>query len=79
MSVILYDLVKESHENSRAMQELIQLFEPKLRKSLSLTSYSERDDLSQELKCTLIRYIKKYNVDDTPGFWELKNRMENKE
>lgn len=78
MEIILYDLVKESHQNSKAMQELIDLFEPKLKKSLSLTPYDERDDLAQDLKCALIRYIKRYEVEETPGFWEFKKRLDRK-
>lgn len=77
MGVALYELVKESKENTQAMQILIDLFEPKLKKTLSLTKYDQREDLAQELKCTLIQYIQRYSIDSTPGFWELKERVEN--
>ncbi|MDX8046529.1 helix-turn-helix domain-containing protein [Gracilibacillus sp. S3-1-1] len=77
MSISLYDLVKEAQENIQAMQKLIDLFEPKLKKTLFLTRYEEREDLSQELKYTLIRYILRYNPDSVPGFWELKKSIEN--
>jgi len=78
MNVMLYDLVKESHENQEAMQTLIDLFEPKLKKSLLMTKIGEREDLAQELKYTLIKYIQRYNVDSTPGFWELKKQVQSK-
>ncbi|MGE6377993.1 helix-turn-helix domain-containing protein [Peribacillus muralis] len=77
MTVSLYELVKESKEKSQAMQELINLFEPKLKKTLSLTQYGNREDLAQELKCTLIQYIQRYNIDSVPGFWELQKQVEN--
>ncbi|WP_244440938.1 helix-turn-helix domain-containing protein [Neobacillus jeddahensis] len=77
MDVSLYDLVKKSKHNKRAMKELIDLFEPKLKKSLSLTQYGQREDLEQELKCTLIKSVQRYNVDTIPGFWELKEQFEN--
>lgn len=71
----LYDLVKESKESNCALQEVIDLFEPKIKKSLRLTSSQEKDDLSQELRCKLISCIKTYDLDSTPGFWELKDRI----
>lgn len=77
MTVMLYELVKESQEDTQAMQVLIDLFEPKLKKTLSLTHYGNREDLAQELKCTLIQYIQRYNVDSVPGFWEMQKQIEN--
>ncbi|MBA2871545.1 hypothetical protein HNQ85_001815 [Anoxybacillus calidus] len=78
MFVMLYELVKESKKNVKALETIINLFEPKLRKSLTLTNYSEREDLAQELKCKLIMYIQGYDVDSTPGFWELKDQIQNR-
>jgi hypothetical protein len=78
MSVDLYELVKESQQSKEAMNELLDLFEPKLKKSLLLTQVDQREDLAQELRFVLVNYIRKYNVKSTPGFWELKNQLENK-
>ncbi|MCM3006830.1 helix-turn-helix domain-containing protein [Priestia koreensis] len=78
MTRMLYDLVKESKQDRQALQTVIDLFEPKLKKSLSLTKYEDREDLAQELKCTLIQYIKRYEVDSIPGFWDLKRDFEEK-
>lgn len=72
----LYELVKESREDSYALQEIIDRFEPKIKKSLNLTKYQEKEDLSQELKSKLVSCIQKYDIDSTPGFWELKERIE---
>lgn len=72
---MLFDLVKESKSDTKSMQTLIELFEPKLIKSLSHIKHEEREDLAQELKCIMIQYIRKYNVDSTPGFWEMKEKI----
>lgn len=74
----LYDLVKNSRSNSNAMEKLIDLFEPKVKKTLLMTNYYEREDLSQELKSILIQYILQYNVDSIPGFWDMKEMIESK-
>ncbi|BBW98442.1 helix-turn-helix domain-containing protein [Geobacillus icigianus] len=74
---MFYELVKESKKDSRALEQIINMFEPKLQKTLSLTKLEEREDLAQELKYRLIMYIKKYDVDSIPGFWELKEQIQN--
>ncbi|WP_100331796.1 helix-turn-helix domain-containing protein [Bacillus xiapuensis] len=73
---VLYELVKESKENNQALQAVIDLFEPKIKKSLYLTDHKEKEDLAQELKCKLIRSIRTYDMDSTPGFWELKEHIQ---
>ncbi len=75
MSQTLYELAIKSKTDEMALQTIIDLFEPKLKKSLNLTEYSERENLSQELKYKLILGIQKYDIDSTPGFWELKEQM----
>ncbi|TCT21127.1 helix-turn-helix protein [Melghiribacillus thermohalophilus] len=71
MDNTLYDLAKKSKEDNQALQMLIDLFEPKIKKSLTLTNYTEREDLSQELKYKLVITIKEYDIESTPGFWDL--------
>ncbi|TYR78889.1 hypothetical protein FZC66_17865 [Priestia megaterium] len=78
MPPALYELVKESKESKKALQVVIDLFEPKIKRSLSLTGYSEKEDLAQELKCKLISCIKTYDVDSTPGFWEMREQIHKK-
>ncbi|GLY12627.1 helix-turn-helix domain-containing protein [Pseudobacillus badius] len=73
--IMLLELVKKSKEDKQALQKIIELFEPKLRKSLTLTRYEEREDLEQELRCKLITCIRKYDIESTPGFWEMKERI----
>ncbi|BDG47345.1 MULTISPECIES: helix-turn-helix domain-containing protein [Parageobacillus] len=72
---MLYELLKASKSNNQALEEIMNLFEPKLKKTLSLTKYGEREDLAQELRYKLIKYIREYDVDSTPGFWELKDQI----
>lgn len=71
----LYELVKESKEDIKTLQILIDLFEPKIKSSLRLTDVREKEDLAQELKCKLISCIQTYDIDSTPGFWELRDKM----
>jgi len=71
----LYDLAKRSKDDENAIQQIIDLFEPKLKKSLTLTEYKERENLSQELKYKLVISIKKYDIDSIPGFWDLQEKM----
>ena len=71
----LYELVKEAKDSNFALEQVVSLFEPKLKKSLSLTSLEYREDLAQELKYKLVKYIKDYDVDSTPGFWDFKNQI----
>ncbi|MCL6587904.1 helix-turn-helix domain-containing protein [Anoxybacillus sp. FSL W8-0382] len=73
---MFYELVKESKEDNQALEQIINMFEPKLQKTLSLTKLGEREDLAQELKYRLIMYIKRYDVDSIPGFWELKEQIQ---
>lgn len=75
MATALYEMVKKSKEDNKTLQMLIELFEPKINKALMLTEYKERENLSQEIKFKLIVGIKTYDVESTPGFWELKEKM----
>lgn len=76
--VVLYELVKDSKKCKKRLQELINLFEPKIRKSLTLTDIREREDLAQELKCKIISGVYSYDLESTPGFWELREKYNTK-
>lgn len=75
MGDMLYDLVKESKFDKTALETIIKLFEPKLKKSLYMTNPNDREDLAQELKIKLISYITKYDMDSIPGFWEFQAKV----
>ncbi|WP_035099209.1 helix-turn-helix domain-containing protein [Anoxybacteroides tepidamans] len=74
---MFYELVKQSKKDSKALEQIINMFEPKLQKTLSMTKLGEREELEQELKYRLIMYIQKYDIESIPGFWELKDLMQN--
>lgn len=76
MADMLFDLVKESKFNKAAMESVIKLFEPKLKKTLYMTNPNDRDDLEQELKMKMVSYIKEYDMNSVPGFWEFKEKVD---
>ncbi|GEB33184.1 MULTISPECIES: helix-turn-helix domain-containing protein [Brevibacillus] len=58
----LLTLVKRVQNNDNiAMQEIIDRFEPKIRKSLRFTNASVREDMRQEIVFRLIKAVKSYN------------------
>ena len=71
----LYQLVKRAPRDNEALLKIIKQFEPKIAKSLYLTSQSSRDDLSQELMLKLVESIKKYDMKHVPGFWEFRDMI----
>jgi len=54
---------------------VIEMFEPKLNKAVQYTSPNEQDDLSQELKMLLMKCIQLYDLDNIPGFWEFRDKI----
>jgi DNA-directed RNA polymerase specialized sigma24 family protein len=52
--------------------KIIELFEPKIKKSMIQTAVQDREDLFQELQIKLFESIQKYDMDRTPGFNEFK-------
>ncbi|XJZ27539.1 helix-turn-helix domain-containing protein [Bacillota bacterium Lsc_1132] len=76
MAYMLIDLVKESKFNREAMESVIKLFEPKLKKTLYMTNPNDRDDLEQELKMKMVSYIKEYDTNSVPGFWKFKEKLD---
>ena len=75
----LYQLVKRAPRDNEALLKIIKQFEPKIAKSLYLTSQSSRDDLSQELMLKLVESIRKYDVQNIPGFWEFRDMIYSEE
>lgn len=75
----LYDLTKKSKSDITVVPQIIELFEPKIKKSILLTNYRERDELYQELKLKLVDVILNYDIDSTPGFWEMKKNFRKKD
>ncbi|HHW39330.1 MAG TPA: hypothetical protein GXX18_19285 [Bacillales bacterium] len=69
----LYQLVVESKEDNRAIEKILKIFKPKIKKTLLQTGLQNREDLEQELQLKMMNLIKTYNV-DTVGFWEFYER-----
>lgn len=70
----LYQLVVESKEDNRAIEKILKIFKPKIKKTLLQTGLQNREDLEQELQLKIMNLIKTYNVDNTVGFWEFYER-----
>lgn len=63
-------MVIEAKENNNTLEELIAKFEYKIKKVSSYTSYENRQDLEQELRCKLVTCIKNYNTSSIPGLFD---------
>jgi hypothetical protein len=75
----LYTLVKQSRTDNNSLEIVINLFSPKIDRSLQLTKQQNREDLSQELKTKLLVYIRNYDVDNTPGYFQMIDLLERNE
>ncbi|NOU53899.1 helix-turn-helix domain-containing protein [Brevibacillus borstelensis] len=70
----LLQLVRRAKErDDKAMMEIIQMFEPKIRKSLSGINYDMREDYRQEVYIRIIRAVRKYNLQKTPDLIDYIN------
>lgn len=67
----LYVLTKQAKSNNSSLLKIINLFTPKINKSLSQTDFQNREDLSQEIKLQLIKDIRNYDADGVPGFFQM--------
>ncbi|ONK21639.1 hypothetical protein BLX87_20690 [Bacillus sp. VT-16-64] len=65
----LYELTTKKDE--KAVEKVINLFAPKIKKTLLQTDTQNREDLEQELHLKLIHIVKRYDPEDTVGFWEF--------
>ncbi|GAQ18250.1 sigma factor regulatory protein rsoA [Oceanobacillus picturae] len=66
---------------SKCSSEIINLInkvEPKIKSSLSQTSYSEKEDLEQSIKLKIIESASKIESIESPGFFEFKNKFKSK-
>ena len=73
----LIDLTKkvQDHNDIESLEIVLNLFEPKIRASLQQTSPQEQYDLYQELRIKVIEIVRKYDYNNTCGFWEFTNRL----
>lgn len=69
--IALYNWVQEAQNGYGTEEKIIDMFIPKIQKSLRLTKPDNREDLEQELKLCVIHYVKSYPLDKVPGLVDL--------
>lgn len=62
--------VAQFYEDEKAIEIIIEAFNPKIKKSLMMTDTRNRDDLEQELHLKILEIIRRYDLNSTPGFFE---------
>ncbi len=65
----------QNHDDAESLETILHLFEPKIKASLRQTSPQEQSDLYQELKIKVIEIVRKYDYNNTYGFWEFTNKL----
>lgn len=78
MNRSLFTLVKQSKTDNNSLENVIDLFSPKIHRSLQQTKKQFREDLSQELKIKIVNCTRKYDVDKTPGYFQMIDLLERK-
>ncbi|WML27377.1 helix-turn-helix domain-containing protein [Neobacillus sp. OS1-33] len=78
MEKTLYQLAIKSKEDNEAIEKVLKIFKPKIKKTLLQTGLQNRDDLEQELQIKLVNLIKMYDLDKVVGFWEFQEMVQNK-
>ncbi|HWJ79936.1 MAG TPA: hypothetical protein VNR61_17885 [Niallia sp.] len=72
----MYSLVREAQGNPAMLEELISIFEPKVKNLMKRVHPNDRQDLSQELRILFLKAAINYDIDSIPGIWEIKKRAE---
>lgn len=78
MDKTLYELAMESKKNNEAIEKVLNVFKPKIKKTLLQTSIQNREDLEQELQIKLVNLIRSYDLDGVVGFWGFYEQVKNK-
>jgi predicted component of type VI protein secretion system len=74
----LYQLVNKAKEDSKAIETIIDMFTPKIKKTLLQTDFQNREDLEQELQLKLVTLIRMYDLEEVMGFWEFHKMVKSK-
>ncbi|WP_163528760.1 helix-turn-helix domain-containing protein [Halobacillus ihumii] len=69
MSEVYELLLRAKEADETAMMELIDKFEPKIKKLSASLPATEREDMEQELKIQMIKSIEKFDIDKLSPFW----------
>jgi DNA-directed RNA polymerase specialized sigma subunit len=78
MTESLLTLVKQSKADNNSLVIVLNLFAPKISRSLQQTKRQYREDLSQELQIKLLDCIRNYEVDNIPGYFQMMDLLERK-
>ena len=78
MDKTLYQLAIKSKEDNEAIEKVLNIFKPKIKKTLLQTGSQNRDDLEQELQLKLVNLIKMYDFNQIVGFWGFYEKVTNK-
>ncbi|WP_185819819.1 helix-turn-helix domain-containing protein [Salibacterium salarium] len=63
--------LKARNNDSEAMSDILEQFEPFIQKSLKQTSMQEREDLQQDLRLACFESIHHFHIERVPGFFEF--------
>lgn len=74
----LYQLAYKAKEDNEAVNKIIEMFRPKIKKTLLQTDFQNREDLEQELQLKLVKVIKMYDLEEIMGFWEFHEMIKRK-
>lgn len=77
--IALYDLIKEVQCGYNKENQVITVFEPKIKTSLRYTNLENREDLEQELKIRVLHYSRSYRLEDIPGLFEMSGPNEGRD
>ncbi|WP_010095563.1 helix-turn-helix domain-containing protein [Ornithinibacillus scapharcae] len=62
---------KYEKKHDEDVMYILEKFDPKIKRSLSSTTYQEREDLEQEIKIKIIEKLSTVKFKDSPRFWDL--------
>ncbi|WP_430108866.1 helix-turn-helix domain-containing protein [Paenibacillus sp. B1-33] len=61
----------QKEDDNEALVELLDIFEPKIKKSLRTVKYMNKEDIRQEIKIRIICAVRKYKFDEINGIEEF--------
>ncbi|GHH99591.1 helix-turn-helix domain-containing protein [Neobacillus kokaensis] len=68
--ITLFDLTQKAKGGSQeAVSEIVQMFEPKVKKSSRFMNDNDKEDLEQELRIEIVKAVNRFEISSTPTFW----------
>lgn len=72
----LYDLADNINDEG-TIEKIIELFEPKIKKSSRSIPEFDREDIEQELRIEMMKAIQRFDTSNTPGFFDFIEELRN--